>query len=256
MVKKLLERLRRRLSPRGYNLVMLAMTLTVMNVMVAAAIPTWTSIVQRDKEAELIFRGLQYAEAIRVFQQRFGRLPVRLEELIEVNPRCLRQEWENPMTDDGHWGLLMQAAPGGAPGQQGGQTGQPGQQGPGGTIRVDTANDTEVRGPIRGVYSPEGGDSFRTFFSSGTVSEWNFSLDLLVPGQQTTPGGDPNPPDVAAAAAINADDIGRPLPQGVAPIGGQPGFPGQPGPGQPGSGQPGGQPGTGQPGGGQTGGRG
>ncbi|HEX2251775.1 MAG TPA: hypothetical protein VHQ65_00740, partial [Thermoanaerobaculia bacterium] len=49
--------------------------------------PAWSKMAQREKEEELIFRGLQYAEAIRVFQRKFGRYPTRLEELIEVEPR-------------------------------------------------------------------------------------------------------------------------------------------------------------------------
>ena len=74
-------------SDAGYNLVMLMVLVTVLNIAVAASLPAWSAVIRRDKEEELIFRGLQYAEAIRVFKQRFQRDPVRLEELIEVAPR-------------------------------------------------------------------------------------------------------------------------------------------------------------------------
>ncbi len=113
---------RQNLSRRGedgYNLVFLAVAVTVLNIMVAVALPAWSHIIQRHKEEELIFRGLQYAEAIRVFQIRQNRLPVRLEELIEVEPRSIRQLWTNPLAEDGAWLLL--------PAQQAGQPGQPGQ---------------------------------------------------------------------------------------------------------------------------------
>jgi len=46
-------------------------------------------VIRREKEEELVFRGLQYAEAIRVFQNRFQRPPIRLQELIEVEPRSM-----------------------------------------------------------------------------------------------------------------------------------------------------------------------
>ena len=88
---------------RAYALVALIVIVAVMNVLVAASLPYWSQVVKRDKEAELIFRGLQYAEAIRVFQLRFQRLPNTLDELIEVNPRSIRQLWKDPMTDDGEW---------------------------------------------------------------------------------------------------------------------------------------------------------
>ena len=93
-----------RSSEAGYNLVVLAVLITVMNIAVAAALPYWSSWAKREKEAELIFRGLQYAEAIRLFRVRQGRLPTALEELIEVKPRVIRQLWPNPMDEEGALG--------------------------------------------------------------------------------------------------------------------------------------------------------
>jgi type II secretory pathway pseudopilin PulG len=67
----------RRIRPGGgYTLVAVVIIFTVMTILVAAVLPSWTAMIQRDKEEELVFRGLQYAEAIRVFQVRFGRYPV------------------------------------------------------------------------------------------------------------------------------------------------------------------------------------
>jgi len=92
--------MRRPSSQRGYNLVMLMIAITVLNIMVAVSLPMWSQEIQRDKEEELISRGFQYVEAIRVFQNRFQRMPVRLEELLEVKPRCIRRLWKDPMTDE------------------------------------------------------------------------------------------------------------------------------------------------------------
>ena len=61
----------------GYNLVVLMVVVAVVNIGIAAALPMWSKVIQRQKEDELIFRGLQYAEAIRVFQIRTGRFPTR-----------------------------------------------------------------------------------------------------------------------------------------------------------------------------------
>lgn len=106
-----------RRRPDGYSLVALMVIVAVLNIAIAASLPVWSNVIQRQKEGELIFRGLQYAEAIRVFQKRTGRFPTRLEELIEIEPRCIRQLWLDPMNDEPEWGLILaQAAQGGAAG--------------------------------------------------------------------------------------------------------------------------------------------
>jgi type II secretory pathway pseudopilin PulG len=93
-------------------MVALMVAVTILTILTAMALPVWSQQMQREKEEELIFRGWQYAEAIRVFQQRHGRLPTRLEELIEVEPRSIRQLWKDPMTEDGEWGIVVQVGGG------------------------------------------------------------------------------------------------------------------------------------------------
>ena len=100
--------LARKRSEAGYNMVMLIVALTVLNIMIAAMMPLMSTEIQREKEEELVFRGFQYAEAIRIFHLRFQRFPNKLEELIEIKPRCIRQLWKDPMTKDGKWGLIFQ----------------------------------------------------------------------------------------------------------------------------------------------------
>ena len=100
-----------RWGEQGYNLVILMVLVTLMNIAIAVALPTWSNVAKREKEEELIFRGFQYAEAIRVFQKNHGRLPISLEELIEREPRSIRQLYKDPITG-GDWGLLVQGGPG------------------------------------------------------------------------------------------------------------------------------------------------
>jgi type II secretory pathway pseudopilin PulG len=238
----------------GYNLVVLAVAITVLNILVAKALPLWSHVIQREKETELIFRGLQYAEAIRLFEGRAQRLPTRLEELIKVKPRCIRQLWKNPMTEDGSWGLIFQ--------DQQGRPGQP-QQDPSGRRRRQQQQQQqqfgvpgggkEVRvGPIVGVYSPEGGEAIKVFAPLGggggsEISEWKFTRDLLQGlGMQTI--GAPGAPQVPS---MNASGIGKPWPPGItlpqAPGGGGRQGPRGIGINQPGR-RPAGQPGSRQPG--------
>ena len=56
----------------GYAMAALLVALSVMAVLASAAMPTWKQLSQREKEAELIFRGQQYARAIGLFQRRAG----------------------------------------------------------------------------------------------------------------------------------------------------------------------------------------
>lgn len=249
----------------GYNLVVLVILVTVLNILVAAALPLWSTAIKRDKEEQLIFRGLQYAEAIRVFERRFGRPPVRLEELIEVEPRSIRKLWKDPMTKDGKWGIIY-ALPGqpgqqgrpGLPGQQG-QQGQPGQQGrgapppngpgspqgqggAGGSTGLNNGRQGEgtvTVGPIRGVYSKSTDESIKIFMNQDHYNQWHFTTDLVKVAQN----GNAGVIGLTHPKIPSARWIGRPL-AGVAmpPGGGLPGggLPGQ-GPGVPGLG-----PGSGQ----------
>ena len=42
----------------------LLVALSVMGIMLGAALPAWRTMVQREREAELVFRGEQYVQAI------------------------------------------------------------------------------------------------------------------------------------------------------------------------------------------------
>ena len=48
----------------GYAMVALLVALSIMADLMTVAMPTWRQAAQREKEAELIFRGQQYARAI------------------------------------------------------------------------------------------------------------------------------------------------------------------------------------------------
>jgi type II secretory pathway pseudopilin PulG len=232
-------------------MVVLMVLVTVLNVLVAAALPAWSGVIQREKEEELIFRGLQYAEAIRVFQARFGRLPNRLEELVEVEPRSIRRLWEDPMTGEARWALIFQGAGAPIPGQPGEpQAGQPqqGQDLAGGGFPEDeppvATNDPDqlVQGPISGVRSLAQGESMLEFQGKQRYSEWLFTVDVLQ--QQLNagaPGGGANPIDPGGSGPripdLSSRWIGRPWPRELEQALQQGGMPGGVGV------QPGGAPG-------------
>jgi type II secretory pathway pseudopilin PulG len=202
---------RARRSQGGYNLVILAVLLTIMNVMAAAALPLWSSAIKRDQEEELIFRGFQYAEAIRVFQRRFGRYPVRLEELIETQPRSIRRLWKDPMTEDGAWGIVYadEGEGGVPPPDRDNPDGRPpeGEEDPAGE---EGAPPQPPRvGPIAGVFSKSNDESIQVLFGQQRYRDWKFTVSVFgVSG--IGPGG-------AAPAARSLNGLGRPFRHDVTP---------------------------------------
>lgn len=185
---------------RGYTLAAVAVGITVMLVLVAAMLPLASTEAQRDKESELIFRGLQYAEGIRVFRRRFGRYPNTLKELLEVKPRSVRKLWKDPMTNSDAWGLVRVGDPGAAIG--GGRVGG----GEPGTLPTPTPAPTKPPGfggggppgsdsplPIAGVYSKSGKTGYRTWEGRDVYSDWKFTEASLALGPDGASTGVPGP---------------------------------------------------------------
>lgn len=90
----------------GYTLIILLFALFVMSIGLLVAVPVWETQIQREKEEELIFRGKQYVEAIRLFQTKNpGSFPKTFDELVEE--KCIRKLFKDPMTKDGEWNIIL-----------------------------------------------------------------------------------------------------------------------------------------------------
>ena len=84
---------------RGYVMVALLVALSVMSIMMSVALPAWNTRAKREKEAELIFRGLQYARAIGAYQRKYGNAyPANVDVL--VTEKFLRKKFLDPITND------------------------------------------------------------------------------------------------------------------------------------------------------------
>ncbi len=118
---------------QGYILLMLMLAVTILAIAAAAVIPSITQQVKRDREEELIHRGVQYSRAIRHYFKQFSRYPSRIEELESTNRlRFLRKRYKDPITGQDfkllHFGEvqmfqgggLLGATPAGAAGAPGG----------------------------------------------------------------------------------------------------------------------------------------
>ena len=88
-----------RRSGSGYAMAGLLVAIGVMGVLMSMAMPAWRTVTQREKEAELLFRGEQYLRAIDLYQRRFpGAYPTDLDMLVEQ--RFLRRQYSDPMTGE------------------------------------------------------------------------------------------------------------------------------------------------------------
>ena len=102
-----------RSGDRGYAMAALLVGISVMTIMLSMALPVWRTAVKREREAELVFRGEQYAHAIELFSRRNGGFPPSLDVLVQG--RYIRKLYKDPMTGEGDFQPLYFGQP--LPGQ-------------------------------------------------------------------------------------------------------------------------------------------
>lgn len=109
-----------RRAESGFTYVAVMILVALLGTGLAAFGESWSHAQQREKEAELIWVGNQFREAIGLYYQRtpgaVKRFPQSLEELLEdkrfLSPqRYLRRIYPDPLTGKRDWGLVL--VPGG-----------------------------------------------------------------------------------------------------------------------------------------------
>jgi len=209
-------------NERGYAMAALLVSLAVMMVLMSVAMPVWKTQAQREKEAELIFRGEQIARGINLYMRKMGgaSYPPSLDVLVQG--RFLRKKYKDPMTENdtslpmnqrGEWDVINAA--GGIPG---GGEGGPSPQQPGGRGRAGApstglsappsrmgigAGQTGMAAPsfggqtaggMMGVRSKSKESSFKIYKGTGShYNEWLFLFSTVsnrpgAPGGQQVPG--------------------------------------------------------------------
>jgi type II secretory pathway pseudopilin PulG len=178
--------------------------IAVMTILMSVAMPVWRREAQREKEEELVFRGLQYVRAIRLYQAKNQSFPPSVDTLVQG--KYLRRKYKDPITNDD---FVTLSAAGGAAGQIGafGQNTQPGQnaqspqpgqrgqapqpmqpqpsQGPQPSNPFGSAGG-QVMGGIIGVASKSKQESVRIYQGRTHYNEWQFVFVNVNPGG---PGG-------------------------------------------------------------------
>jgi hypothetical protein len=100
---------RSRRTESGYALLMVMFMLAMLILVMSEAAPTVLSSIQREKEAEMIWRGNQYKRGIRLYYLKMNRFPTSLDDLTKPKTgiRFMRQAYKDPMnTVDGSWRLI------------------------------------------------------------------------------------------------------------------------------------------------------
>lgn len=80
-------------------LLTLILFVALLAIAMMAMAPILSQQIKRDREDELIHRGVQYSRAIKHFVKKFSRYPTKLEDLENTNNiRFLRKRYKDPIT--------------------------------------------------------------------------------------------------------------------------------------------------------------
>jgi type II secretory pathway pseudopilin PulG len=180
----------------------LLVAMAIMAIVLTAAMPTWSHMIRREKEEELIFRGNQYARAINQYQRKFANAsPATLDVLIEQH--LLRKKWKDPLGVDKDKEFQMLYLSSGMGSRAGGPTGaaargvSPAQGRGGPTVNTSgtaggTNYSTTPSGGIVGVASRNTGQSIKLYKQKQHYNEWQF-IGMEQSQQAGGPGGAAGP---------------------------------------------------------------
>ena len=88
-----------RKSEQGYILLFLMLAFALMAIFAATLVTSIKFDMKRDREEEMIHRGVQYTRAIRAYYRKFNRFPAKIEDLESTNQlRFLRKRYKDPLT--------------------------------------------------------------------------------------------------------------------------------------------------------------
>jgi len=87
----------RREGEAGYAMAALLTALAIMTIGMSVAMPAWRHAAQREREAELLWRGQQYDRAVQLYRRKYSAPgPPNLDILIEQ--KFLRKKYKDPIT--------------------------------------------------------------------------------------------------------------------------------------------------------------
>lgn len=101
---------RNRRRQRGYAILLVLFFVTLVVLATMSVAPNILTQGRREKEAEMIWRGKQYARGIKLYYRKTGKFPTSMEDLTKPklgSLRFMRQAYKDPMNPkDGEWRLI------------------------------------------------------------------------------------------------------------------------------------------------------
>lgn len=193
----------RKRAQAGYALMTILLLAALVLILLSAEVPRILTQGQRAREEELIFRGEQYRRGLGLYFRKYGRFPLKLEELVEPKNkvRFLRQLYPDPMTADGQWRVIrvgplgelvgsttrrdrLQLQPGGE-GKKAQETAQAGE--------AASAPGSETL-PIIGVVSRSARRAIKVYQGETYYNRWEFIYDPAAEAARQAAGSQPSPP--------------------------------------------------------------
>ncbi len=107
---------------RGFTYLAVLALVVILSISMMSAQTYWSTIMKREREKELLFRGGQIRSAIESYcksgsSSSGAPFPRRLDDLLKDRrfpgvKRHLRRLYKDPMTDHGNWGLVFESSGG------------------------------------------------------------------------------------------------------------------------------------------------
>lgn len=103
------------IGSRGFTYIFVLILMVFIGIGLASAGKVWKTVIQREKEEELLFRGDQIVKALESYYNSghggVNFLPRKLDDLLKDNrflniKRHLRKIYKDPMTEDGEWDII------------------------------------------------------------------------------------------------------------------------------------------------------
>ena len=93
------ERKRGESREQGYVLLSLLLIVALLTIAAASAVSSLAFNIRRDREEEMIHRGVEYSRAIRRYTKKTGHYPLTLDALENTDGlRFLRKRYKDPIT--------------------------------------------------------------------------------------------------------------------------------------------------------------
>jgi len=176
----------------------LLVSLAVMLVLMSVALPVWRHSAQREKEAELVFRGEQYARAVALYRVKNGNnFPPSIDVLVQG--KFLRKKYLDPVTQK-DFDIIVAgaqntpgASPAGGPTPPGRGTAPAGRGSTPVTPSIaPPVSATQQLAPagIMGVHSKSQETSIKIYKGQNRYDLWTFVFTAVNRPGGNTPGGE------------------------------------------------------------------